>query len=311
MGALSSNRKRGDEYFSPNHLNPYQNSPSLPASKKPRFSFLHPSPDKPVLSSNSTVARISRYPAIKPPLCREVHAPCRILKFRLPSRSNQVPKLDTGGYSERDKSGSSMGNHFSHYDNAKRTAFHMLRYFKKDKEVIEVDNEPRREEISEDSSIEEVDVTENGREVSVEEVQVIEDGREGRSMVFAGFQELGGKMVEEKNLQPSSSSVLTNMNNGTLKVDATGKMLGSMSLSLEVVEVPSVEAYRKLLASVEKRNSRLKELDFEIAVAEKRRACLSELRALRKSVEKPVEVRVIIVSLVFRSFRHYFTVIKI
>uniref|UniRef100_A0A803Q521 Ubiquitin-like protease family profile domain-containing protein n=1 Tax=Cannabis sativa TaxID=3483 RepID=A0A803Q521_CANSA len=91
MGALTSNRKRGDEYSSLNHGHPSLNSPNFQIAKRPRFSSMQSSQDNaaPVLSSKSAIARVSRYPEAKPPLPR-VHAPCRTLKFgSLSSRGNE------------------------------------------------------------------------------------------------------------------------------------------------------------------------------------------------------------------------------
>ncbi|XP_044486788.1 ubiquitin-like-specific protease ESD4 isoform X3 [Mangifera indica] len=138
MGALTVNRKRGDEYLSLNHLqSPYQNSH---ISKRPRFSFMQHTPNQDFVSSNYTVSRVSRYPEAKPPLKRQVHAPYRILKF---------------GFCDKLKQDSCTSRYC------------------KNKDVIEVDNEhdDKNEIVSNDSSFEGVEVIENEKyEVPIKEI---------------------------------------------------------------------------------------------------------------------------------------------
>ncbi|KAG2263360.1 hypothetical protein Bca4012_014415 [Brassica carinata] len=215
MGAVAINRKRTEDSLSFN-----QQSPSQAASKKRRFSFGIVSPDsnKP---SSSTVSRISRYPDAKAPLRREIHAPSRAsFRYGLPK-----PKPDD----------------YSFFDDAKRRAFDALRFFTKDREVIDLgdDDEPvnEKEAVSEDSRIEE-------------------------------------KEEEEKNVVD----------------DDTSSMLDSMSLVRQETTTDaasSLEAYKKLLQSAERRNTKLEALGFEILFNEKR---LSQLRQSRpKPVEKPLK----------------------
>lgn len=285
MGALTSNRKRGDEYLNLNYQVPYQN---LHVSKRPRFNYTLPNQNQTLISSNSTVSRMSRYPEAKPPLKREVHAPCRTRKFGFTDKSNQAfgPKK-ASGYSENQNLGIGMGNVLMyHLEKAKKSAFDAFRYFRKDKEVIDVDNEQEKEEVISDDS-------------SVEEIEAIEDGREGRSLVFdptprgsnenenlvVDIREIDGKSAEERNyhtnLQPSSSSVITDTNNGDVL-----KMIDSLSLNGEM----TVDVYKKLLQSVQKRGSKLKEIGFEIELNEKRWASLKQLWPLKKSEEEQVNV---------------------
>ncbi|KAK6254500.1 hypothetical protein SCA6_015805 [Theobroma cacao] len=258
MGALASNRKRGsDEYFNFNfnHKNKalYANSPDFQFSKKPRFSLMNRSPEKAIVSSSDTVSRISRYPEAKLPFPREVHAPVRHHKFGL---SALIPNQDS-------VKTHMMGNVLSRrLSNAKRQAFDVLRYFKKEKEVIfvEDDDEKEKEVVSDDFSVEEVEVIEKGK-TNVEE--------------------------EEKNVQPSSSSVVTELNNGSLRVE---NALDMLSLNNEVADVSTLEAYRKLLESAERRTPKLKDLDFQIELNEKRRAALQALRPEQKPEEEQEEV---------------------
>ncbi|KAF2310957.1 hypothetical protein GH714_018779 [Hevea brasiliensis] len=184
---------------------------------------MHQTPNQTLGSSNSTVSRISRYPETTSKIRREVHAPCRILKFGL-SRSKDAD------YGEKNKcSADDMGNCLSkQLDFAKRNAIGTFRYLLKDKQIIDADNElenPEKQAVSDDSSIEEVEAIE-------------EDGREGRSMVLGqrSRDDLVGnkddndvKIVEER-------SVVTV--DGNLGVQNAEKMLNSLVLNGEVNEIP-------------------------------------------------------------------------
>ncbi|XP_022760577.1 ubiquitin-like-specific protease ESD4 isoform X2 [Durio zibethinus] len=255
MGALASNRKRGgDEYFNSNfnHKNKasYSNSPDSQLSKKPRFSLMNQSPEKVILSSNNTVLRISRYPEAKSPFPREVHAPVRHLKFVL-SASNH----------NQDSVKSSMGSFLSRrLSDAKRQALGALRYLKKEKEVIfvEDDEEKGKEVVSDDFSVEEIEVIEKGKN-NVEE--------------------------EERHVQPSSSSAVTELYNGSSRVESALDMLSLR----EVSNVTDLEAYKKLLMSAERRTSKLKDLNFQIELNEKRITGLQALRPEKKPEEEQEE----------------------
>ncbi|PON80365.1 Ulp1 protease family, C-terminal catalytic domain containing protein [Parasponia andersonii] len=263
MGALTSNRKRGDEYLSLNHGYPSLNSPNFQVSKRPRFSSMQQSPDRAVLSSKSAVARVSRYPEAKPPLPR-VLAPCRTLKFGSFLNRGSTPKTRESSGKE---SGDPMGNIlYSNYRKAKNCALEACRFFQKEKEkeVIELDTD-----VEEDSSIEEVEVIED-------------DGREGRSV--PSVEELDAKTLEG-GFQPSSSSAVSNLSNTPLKVENAGKMLDTLSLDLDP-DTEKVSAYKKLLESASSRASRLKQLSFEIVLNEKRRTGLHFLRPIKKAVEE-------------------------
>ncbi|XP_059450439.1 ubiquitin-like-specific protease ESD4 isoform X2 [Corylus avellana] len=273
MGARTSNRKRGDECLSFNHTYPSQNSSDFHVSKRPRFSSMHQNPDRTVVSSNSTVARLSRYPEATPRLGREVHAPCRILNYGFSSTSlNQKSGPRTSGVCEKEKPIDEMGNILSYkYNNAKNSALRAIRHLtkgkEKEEEVIDVDTDNEKGSggggVSEDSSIEEVEVV-NG--------------------VVVNVQELDAKTMD-RGLFPSSSSAVSDLTNGNLRVDNEEKMLDSLSLNHER-DLSSVSAYKKLLESVEKRTSKLRNLSFEIEVNEKRRSIFQLLRPAAKPVEK-------------------------
>ncbi|XP_044500131.1 ubiquitin-like-specific protease ESD4 isoform X2 [Mangifera indica] len=284
MGALTSNRKRRDEYLSLNHLqSPYQNSH---VSKRPRLSFMQHTSNQDLVSSNSTASRISRYPEAKNPLKRQVHAPSRILKFgfleKLKQDSNQK---SARGYSENQESGIAMGNLLtSRLVDAKKTALDTIRYLRKDKEVIDCGKEhhDKKEIVSDDSSVEEVEVIENEKHQKFE----------------ASVREISGKAVEERylsNFQQSSSSVVTaDMNNGVadvgmLRMESAEKILDSLSLNRELIGVPDVEVYKKLLESAQGRDAKLKSIGFDIELNEKRRDSLRLLQPVKQVEEKLVE----------------------
>lgn len=269
MGALTSNRKRGDEWLSLNLAHPVINSPNFQVSKKPRFSSMQQTPDR-LVSSKSAVARVSRYPEAKPPL-RRIHAPCRTMKFGFGLTSSNRD-------SSTKESVDTMGNFLSRrWREAKTLAFDACPFLRKDKEETELDTEVETDRASEDSSIEEIEVLE-------------EDGREGLCVVLdqrsrevngvvTNVEEMDAKMVDHGNQQPSSSVVF----NGTLKVDSTEKMLDLLSLNSE--HMASDFPYKKMLESAEKRNPKLRQLDWEIEVNEKRRSFFQWLRPKKKPVE--------------------------
>nr|XP_023876063.1 ubiquitin-like-specific protease ESD4 [Quercus suber]POE81666.1 ubiquitin-like-specific protease esd4 [Quercus suber] len=269
MGARTSNRKREDEFLSFNRAIPSQNSSDFHVSKRLRFSPMHQSPERPVVSSNSSVARLSRYPAVTPRFGREVHAPCRILNYGVSTGLNRKSELRTGGILKKLELFDEMGNILSHnYNKAKDSAMRTFRYFTKEKgnEVIEVDSDNEKAGVSEDSSTEEVEVVPN--------VEVL-DLDNSNEVMERGVQHL-----------PSSSSQVSGyLANGNLRMDNAEKMLDSLSLNQEVVELNNVSAYKKLLEAAERRSSKLKNLNFQIELKEKERSFLQTLQPAKKPVE--------------------------
>lgn len=277
MGALTSNRKRGDECLGLNHAHPAINLPNFHVSKKPRLSNMQQSPDPLVMSSKSAVARLARYPKAKPPLPR-VHAPCRTVKFRFNSTSsNKENIIDTMGKSL-----------FQKFKKAKSCAFEACRFLhRKDKQVIELDTdvETETDRASEDSSIEEIEVLE---EDGKEGLSVVSDQRSREANGFvANVEELDAKLLERGN-KPSFSMV-SDLTNYTLRVENAEKRLDSLSLA--------DSAYKKMLESVERRNPTLKQLDFEIQFNENRR---SHFQCLRPK-KKPEKVRIMFLFSLFGS----------
>ncbi|CAL5413112.1 unnamed protein product [Camellia sinensis] len=279
MGAITSNRRRGDKYHNSNFKFPSLYSPNLDnridthISKKPKTSlFMRLSPER-SFSSRSSVSRIYQYPEPVHRIQREVHAPCRKPKFGFSASSNTESRPSKEGLSD------SMGNVFSlKYDQAKNCACKALRYLKKGKEVIEVDEETDKDGVSEDSSIEEVGV-------------VDDEWREGSSVVLdrrsrevvPNSLELEGKVVEG-NFRPSSSSVVSDLTNVNLKVDNAGKLLDSLSLDREF-DVLGYSIHKKLYETAERRNPKLSSLSFQIELNEKHRASFQSLQRFKKPEE--------------------------
>ncbi|KAK7329442.1 hypothetical protein VNO77_23611 [Canavalia gladiata] len=188
MGVMTSNRKRPEECMSVNHSN------SDSHRKRPKFST------RPVSFSSSVVSRLSRYPEAKPPLVREVHAPCRPRKFEAYRFKARASACDDG-----------MGNVlFGNYEKAKRSALSKFRFLSHEgKEVIDVDTESEEPRfISEDSSVEEV-------------VEVSDD-------------DLGDNVRVQ---QQSTSSLDSELTNGNLRVVSGGKVWGSEMGDLSSVHV--------------------------------------------------------------------------
>ncbi|KAF3591089.1 hypothetical protein DY000_02026614 [Brassica cretica] len=141
------------------------------------------------------------------------------------------------------------------FDDAKRRAFDALRFFTKDEEVIDLGDEEEEEEPEIEIEIE------IGKEAVSEDSSV--------EVVDCDIDE------KEEIVEPPSSSMLDSLS--LVRREATDA-------------ASSLEAYKKLLQSAERRNSKLEALGFEILFNEKR---LSQLRQSRpKPVEKPLKVKV-------------------
>ncbi|KAE8660151.1 Ubiquitin-like-specific protease ESD4 [Hibiscus syriacus] len=154
-----------------------------------------------------------------------------------------------------------MGNFLSsRFSNVKRQDWDALIHFKKEKEVIFVeDDEKEKKGVVTD-------------DLNDEEVEIIEKGK--------------NNVEEERRFQPSSSSDVTELNNGSLRMESSL----DMSSLREISYVQDVEAYKKLMEGAERRNCNLKEIDFRIELNEKRKAGLEILRPEKKLEEEKVEV---------------------
>lgn len=274
MGALTcSKRKRGDGFFTSNYKTPLSVSSNADhKSKKPRLSPSmnqiqdHPFPRK------SIAARISRYPSYVTPIKREIHAPCR--RSRIASNE--------------------MGNFLTQqYNRAKISALGTLRYVKKDKEVINMDDEEICEKgVSEDSSVKEL-----GTGVVAKRDLACGSGQRWKESdgVVEIMDNPDGVKDVDRNFQLSSSSVVTVSVDVDLKVKNAEKMLDSLSLSskFDSSSSSSVPPYKKLLGTAEKRNDHLRRLQFQIEHTEK----LRETHHLLRLHEKEEHVKEVIILL--------------
>lgn len=259
MGALTSNRKRGDDYLTSSYksqsLNPYSH-----ISKKAKFSspFMHQNPDLPV-SSKSAASRIHRYPEPSQRITREVHAPCRTSRFGFFAKRN-----NTSVVSNRAIDANAMGNTISnnYYDRAKKIAVSTLHYLKKEREVVDVEEEIVRDDVSEDSSI--------------EVIEIEEDEEENNGIVDNSMETDYKVGVSGRNFQHSSSSVDSDFMNS--KVDTAGKILDLLSLNPEPL-------HKQLYESVKRRDSKLSSLDFQIQYNERWRATHQLLHPSNKQEE--------------------------
>lgn len=138
------------------------------------------------------------------------------------------------------------------FDDAKRRAFDALRFFTKDEEVIDLGDEEEEPEI----------------EI---EIEIGKEAVSGDSSVEVDIDE------KEEIVEPPSSSMLDSL-----------PLVGREATDA----ASSLEAYKKLLQSAERRDSKLEALGFEILFNEKR---LSQLRQSRpKPVEKPLKVVILL-----------------
>lgn len=219
-----------------------------------------------LLSSTSIISRISKYPETKPPLHREVHAPCRPRKFDSPAfnRSFHYPRKEEISYDK--------GNVLSkNYQRAKNSALASIRFGEKGKEVIEVDADSSKGMVSEDSSVEE-----DGRE---------HKWQEGGDLVVTEVKDLdANKDMHGVPQQQSTSSVVSELTNGDLNVVNAEKMLDILSLTPDH-DLSSVQAYKKLLDALGQRTDTLNRLEAEIKVNEKRMSTFELLRPKKELVE--------------------------
>ncbi|KAK6930163.1 Ulp1 protease family, C-terminal catalytic domain [Dillenia turbinata] len=286
MGALTSNRKRGDEFFGVTPSRHFAKEIDFRVdrhiSKKPKFSVTNLSPDQPVTVKN-TASRVYKYPEPTNKFKREVHAPCRAVRFGFSASLNRDSGSRNRGVRGIEHSGYEMGNLLSKYHQAKSRAFNTFGWTK-GKEVVEVEPEPSQVVVSDDSS--------------VEEVEVLDDGREGGSVVSAdsshendtidvGVRKVDAKVVLSKH-QPSYSSMVSDLTNGDLKVENAEKMLTSLSLVVEP-NVFGTPLYKSLLETTAKRDARLGKLSSEIQLNERRLSFYSSLRPAKKPEVIPHE----------------------
>ncbi|CAA3011386.1 ubiquitin-like-specific protease ESD4 [Olea europaea subsp. europaea] len=283
MGALTINRKRGEDYIKSRALfSPLFDHSYTHVSKKPRLpNSMNQNTvdfDRP-LSAKSVNSRISEYPDSKPRFRREVHAPIRCYRFGF-SASKKIESSSSSEESTVVRMGNIYGTLKSRLEEAKVIAMKTFRYVGKEneKEVIEIDDEKERQgDISE--------------ELSVSEVEVVDfptsKWKEGND-VLRNSQELKGKMVE-KNFQSLDSSVVSDASFVNVNVDSTENKMDLRLLNQES-DMSGVPVHRKLYDSAKRRNDKLGILGFAIELQEKIFQRLQLFRPQRKVEETKKQV---------------------
>ncbi|KAH7858317.1 hypothetical protein Vadar_022344 [Vaccinium darrowii] len=250
MGALNSNRKRGDGYFFKLPFSHWFNRVGARIFKKLKTSSvsMQSTPE----SHRNSASRVYRYPEPVNRIRREVHAPCRVSRSGFRSSSVLSRDRESGDWGE-EGSVDEMGNVFSYgklsdrYDRRKKEAVESLRYLKKDdKEVIDVDEAVDRAYVSGDSSVEEV-------------FEVVDDERS---------QEENGKVVVSD----------------TKNANWTEKLLESLSLDRKW----DGPVHKRLHENAGKRDTKLKSLSSSIETTEKAWATLKLLHPANKPQDEDV-----------------------
>ncbi|XP_045786861.1 ubiquitin-like-specific protease ESD4 [Trifolium pratense] len=229
-------------------------SPNSSRFKRQKLSTMSNNTPSPFSSTNATLSRISRYPETKPPLRREVHAPCsRPRKFDLSINSkSESSNLMVSGIS------SAL---IEKYQQTKYSALATIELRAKGKEK---DN--YKEVVSEDSSVEH-ELRYAAKDCKLKESDLVHLDNE------VGVQ------------KQSTSSVVSELSGGKLNEFDAAKMVGTLSLSPEN-DLSGVRAYKKLLEAVDKRSDTIGRLKFEIQLNEKRRSAFDLLRPKKELVEE-------------------------
>lgn len=256
MGALTSGRKRNDEFLNLGSRHPHINTPEFQSSKRLKFSLSTP---ERLVSSRSTISRISRYPEAAPRFHREVHAPVRPQKFGSFTglsqfRATTSTARDLGA---EEHGGSKMGNILSYkYEKVKRSALDSLKFFRVNRGVELVDGEPQKEvAMSEDSSVEAIEA---------------DDGLRSADKVATNFQE----------------SVISELSNGrVVEMDKAEEPFVPMSLDGDDgdLKVLSKHAYQKLLEEVHRHEPKIEGLEFQINFNQEKWSSLKLQRPPKKT----------------------------
>ncbi|CAA3003078.1 ubiquitin-like-specific protease ESD4 [Olea europaea subsp. europaea] len=286
MGALTVNRNRGNDYFK----TPAPTSPSFDrsyahVSKKLKLSnsMIGNTVDygRPI-SAKSVNSRISEYPDSKPRFMREVHAPVRSHRFGVSASKNKIVSSLSLEENSEVRMGSMYGTLKYRLEKAKISAMKTFRYVgkenesvekEKEKEVIEIDDKKEsQDDMSEDLSVQEVEVVDSPRI----------KWKEGNG-VLGNSRELKGKMVES-NLQSLGSCVVSDTSGVNVKVDSTENMMDLVLMNQEA-DLSGVPVHRKLYDSAKKRNDKLESLSFAIELEEKSFQRLQLFRPQKKVEE--------------------------
>lgn len=190
-----------------------------------------------------------RYPELKSPLRRQVHAPSPVRKFGFSAFTRQ----------NRNAVGQVSGNALlnGNCNSLERNTLDLRLQCRMDREVIDVDDDEEVdyvEVISDDDEVENV--------VAMEEESEKEVSLDGFSV------ENGSLMVVDDDDDPQADK---------------------KSLNRPVTDVCSFEAYRKALKSAENRTSKLKARGFGDFLRERCRGLLRSLRSFFRQDEEPVQ----------------------
>ncbi|GER33342.1 sentrin-specific protease [Striga asiatica] len=267
MGALTNNRKRGDDYYKS------LVSPSAPIdqsyihiAKKPKLS-ISPAQRTPKNSRpqppSSIASRIAKYPDRKPGYSREVHAPTGNSRFR---PSSSAKRSESAGSSEESPVMGRFGffNRFyleARYEEARTGAKRTLRCVTlgkvKVKEVIEVDSEDdERDDIIDDPGIEGLKVVTSVGSKRKKWQKDVENSRQPNLKTV------------EKEVRSLDSSVIADASNAVVKED-DGDKVDLMQLDLEADD-SGLPSYKKMLDRISKTyEPNLVSLQNEIEMCEK------------------------------------------
>ncbi|KAG5416281.1 hypothetical protein IGI04_003848 [Brassica rapa subsp. trilocularis] len=194
-----------------------------------------------------------RYPELKSPLRRQVHAPSPVRKFGFSAFTSQ----------NRNAVGQVSGNALlkGNCNSLERNTLDLRLQCRMDREVIDVDDD--------DEEVDYVEVISDD-----DEVEIVEN-------VVA--------MEEESEKEVSLDGL--NVENGSLMVvdDDDDPQADKKSLNRPVTDVCSFEAYRKALKSAENRTSKLKARGFGDFLRERCRGLLRSLRSFFIPEQEPVE----------------------
>ncbi|CAN0855854.1 Ubiquitin-like-specific protease ESD4 [Linum grandiflorum] len=265
MGYMTGGDRKRDLYTS---YSPYF-SPDSHRSKRPRVSPMHYIPDRNPSISNSTVDKLSRYPERTGKLVREIHAPCRNLKYGLGAlRSSSGGSGGTAKFVAVGRESKGVEMLSSAFNYARRVAIGTLRFVGREKRAPKLDEETEKP----------VDVMESD-DSGIDEVHTIDDDDDDAVAMV---------LDEAVNEQENDVRVLEVWSgagpDGNMEVEKAREMVDSMGLDRSGL---SVEVYKKLLDSAQRHDPNV--LRPQIEYYEKKKSSLEALRLLRKPLAKPVE----------------------
>ncbi|CAN1281043.1 Ubiquitin-like-specific protease ESD4 [Linum perenne] len=241
MGYMTGGDRKRDLYSS---YSPYF-SPESQTAKRPRVSSMHYVPGRAPGTSNSTVDKLSRYPERTTKLVREIHAPCRNLKYGLGALRG------SGGTAKRVEMLSSAFNY------ARRVAIGTLRFIGVEKGLGRVDEEAEKPVDVDD------DDEENGKEVRSMVLDEVVNEQENDVKVVEVWSEAtpDGNMEVEKAREMVGS---LGLDRSGLSVEVYKKLLDSAQRRDPNVLQPQIEYYEKKRASLQALRSMRKPLEKHV-----------------------------------------------